>query len=361
MESARRASEIHKRRTGRSLRVTEQDVINEEMYEEEDDDLPLQYRRLTAHLQTGSADFNRRLAAYLTNQVAMRSAMEHMVNNSYPQYPGAPSYQQNPNMFQSPMLPQHSTPQSPMSSYRQQPYPSPHHPNFRAMQGRAYSTAAVNQVPGTPAVSSQSMDHRRMSTPAAIHPSSTPIQTDGVKPDPDYTRQTQSANVPNGNFPPLWQDMGPFTMTLPPESQQMLGPAFDSNNPFQSMLMNGSEHYTNNSYYPWNDVSQGVKGMPVHPSAYGMSSTLAPAALASHSEAVSSATTPGASAQTDAPSSGLDFNFSQESKGLNLHNLPTMSDGHHGSGLGSGQVTPGEGFWDNFVQEDHWSEETAVS
>src|SRR3984957_20785659 len=75
VESARRASEIHKRRTGRSLRVTEQYVINEEMYEEEDDDLPLQYRRLTAHLQTNSVDFNRRLEAYLTNQVAMRSAM----------------------------------------------------------------------------------------------------------------------------------------------------------------------------------------------------------------------------------------------------------------------------------------------
>src|ERR1700742_3738207 len=89
VESARRASEIHKRRTGRSLRVTEQDVINEEMYEEEDDDLPLQYRRLTAHLQTNSADFNRRLAAYLTNQVAMRSAMEHMSQNPYGQFPRA--------------------------------------------------------------------------------------------------------------------------------------------------------------------------------------------------------------------------------------------------------------------------------
>ena len=43
VESARRASEIHKRRTGRSLRVTEQDVMNEEMYEEEEDSLPMQY------------------------------------------------------------------------------------------------------------------------------------------------------------------------------------------------------------------------------------------------------------------------------------------------------------------------------
>src|ERR1019366_8143854 len=58
VESARRASEIHKRRTGRSLRVTEEDVRNEEMYEEEDDDLPLQYRHLTAHLRTGNPDFN---------------------------------------------------------------------------------------------------------------------------------------------------------------------------------------------------------------------------------------------------------------------------------------------------------------
>lgn len=91
VESARQASEIHKRRTGRSLRVTEQDVVNEEIYEEEDDDLPMQYRRLTAHLQTGSADFNRRLSAYLTNHVAMSSALDQAVSNSYAQqYPNAP-------------------------------------------------------------------------------------------------------------------------------------------------------------------------------------------------------------------------------------------------------------------------------
>ena len=90
-ESAQRAFEIHQRRTGRSLRVTEQDVVNEEIYEEEDDDLPEQYRRLTAHLQTGSADFNRRLSAYLTNHVAMRSALDQAITNSYAQhYPDVP-------------------------------------------------------------------------------------------------------------------------------------------------------------------------------------------------------------------------------------------------------------------------------
>ena len=324
------------------------------MYEEEDDDLPLQYRRLTAHLQTGSADFNRRLAAYLTNQVAMRSAMEHMVNSSY-QYPG--QYQQNPNMFQSPMLPQHSGPQSPMANYRHNPYPSPHDANFRAMHGRAYSTATVNQSQSTP--SANGVDHRRMSTPATLQPGSTPIKTEDVKSDPDYARQTQSATM--ASFPPFLQNQSPFTTSLPPESQQMLGPALGHNDPFSAMLMQGSDQYNSNPYYPWNGMTHGVKGMPVHPSAYGMSTTLAPAALASNSEAVSCATTPNTTTTADpmAPSSGLDFNFSQESKGLNLQNLPTMGDGQ-GSALGSGQVTPGDGFWDNFLQNDQWAEE-AVS
>jgi hypothetical protein len=75
VESARRASEIHKRRTGRSLRITEADVMNEEMYEEEVD-LPMHYDRLMAHLQTQNASFDRGLAAYLTSHVAMRAALD---------------------------------------------------------------------------------------------------------------------------------------------------------------------------------------------------------------------------------------------------------------------------------------------
>lgn len=75
VESARRASEIHKRRTGRSLRITEADVMNEEMYEEEVD-LPMHYDRLMAHLQTQNASFDHGLAAYLTSHVAMRATLD---------------------------------------------------------------------------------------------------------------------------------------------------------------------------------------------------------------------------------------------------------------------------------------------
>ncbi|OBT83749.1 hypothetical protein VE02_07180 [Pseudogymnoascus sp. 03VT05] len=84
VESARRASEIHKRRTGRSLRVSEEDVINEEMYEEEEDDLPHHYRYLNAHLHNQSTDLSRHeLSNILTNNVQFRSAVEVALRDSY--------------------------------------------------------------------------------------------------------------------------------------------------------------------------------------------------------------------------------------------------------------------------------------
>lgn len=333
------------------------------MYEEEDDDLPLQYRRLTAHLQTGSADFNRRLAAYLTNQVAMRSAVGHMVNGPYgPQYPIGGSYAQN--MFPSPMTQQHQIPQSPNANFRPAPYPSPHHPGFRQNHGRTYSSVLPNKgsSPGTPM--SASMDHRRMSTPASMHPGAPgSINTESLQADSEYLRQTQSATVPQGPYQPMWPDMSPFTTTLPTESQQMLAgaPGLDPNDPMSAALLQGSEAFMSNPYYPWGDIQSGIKGMPVHPSAYpGMSATLAPAALDSKNDSLTA--TPNTSAPTadgNAPSAGLDLGFSsQESKGLGLHVADMTTKRENSESLGSGQVTPGEGFWDNFVQDSSWDEFT---
>lgn len=45
------------------------------MYEEEEEELPSQYKNLNAHLQTGSTDFDARLQAYLANAVAFRKAL----------------------------------------------------------------------------------------------------------------------------------------------------------------------------------------------------------------------------------------------------------------------------------------------
>jgi hypothetical protein len=49
------------------------------MYEEEDHDLTAQHLRLTAHLQTRNADFDRRLAAHLANHVTIRSGLGQAV------------------------------------------------------------------------------------------------------------------------------------------------------------------------------------------------------------------------------------------------------------------------------------------
>jgi hypothetical protein len=375
VESARRASEIHKRRTGRSLRVTEQDVINEEMYEEEDDDLPLKYRRLTAHLQTNSVDFNRRLAAYLTNQVAMRSAVEQMVNNSYnqPQYPNHPQYGGQPQqaMYHSPMMNRHAA-QSPTGAYRSSPYPNPHQPGFQQTHGRVYSMAAPNDVSThavtlqNPSMPPHTPEQRRRSTPAKIPASPVP-RTSSIKPDLDQQRQTQSVGQMAGNFPPVWQDMGPFTTSLPPEAQQLLGPGLDPNDPFTSVLMAGSENYTSNPYYPWGNLpSSGKLGQitpSIHPSYNGMSATLAPSALESGADALSAttATTSPSHDYSSASSSGLGFNFSQESKGFNSYSTAGLGRDETTQGFGSGQVTPGEGFWDSFVQDGGWIEEAAGS
>ena len=295
----------------------------------------------------------------------MRSAVDQSVHNScHQQYPGNPQYPQN--AFQSPVA--HSPRMT--QAYRSAPYPSPIHPEYRNMHNRAYSMATVpnsGTSPATPSVQAKPLDHRRLSTPTVSHPSASTmnqIKTESVQGDADYDLQPQAATMLNGSLPPVWQDMGLLSTTLSPEVQQMIGPALDMNDPFQARLMHGSDNYISSPYYPWGDMSGGVNGMPVHPSAWkGMSTTLNPSALATTTNPVSSATTPNTPASANAPentapSSGLDFDSgSQEMKGLNLHSLPRYSIEEAQSGLSSGQQTPSESFWDSFWQDATWSEE----
>jgi hypothetical protein len=350
------------------LRVTEQDVVNEEMYEEEDEDLPLQYRRLTAHLQTGSAEFNRRLAAYLSSQVAMRSMQ---FQNPYGQYNyNGPYEQPNQNMFPSPMLPlrPNTGRSTPSASYRPSPYPPPRSGDFRSNHGRAFSVAGLPNHQGSSTTSPPPHDHRRMSTPANL-------QSGDVKPDPEYQRHTEYSNSAAQSPFPMWPNMGPFTTSLPPESQQLLAhaPGFDTNDPTYAALMHGSDQYVSDPYYSWEGVYGGIKGMPVHPSAYkGMSATLAPSVLdqrpAGGKASISSddSSTPSVPAHSNGPvtppatvapdnclphTTGLDFiHFSPESKqGMDL-SFTRM-------GSASGSVTPAaEGYWEHFVMDGSWDD-----
>jgi hypothetical protein len=311
VESARRASEIHKRRTGRSLKVTEQDVINEEMYEEEDDDLPMQYRRLTAHLQTNSADFNRRLSAYLTNQVAMRSALGQGIINAYAQ-----DYQQNPQFanaqpyFPSPML-AHQQQQQIMQQSMQQPMQQPmQHPNSPSMQRQApypsprpqqnqHNRSASIAAPQLPSRTSQSSpvippnNERRASMPI--------VKTEVKAESPDENRGPLSASAttpnqrpsfPQGSFgqqnpynqvvqnnysmPPFGNGYNPFSMALPIEAQMFLGSTLP-NDPLSNAMMESSGNMPTPAYNFGSTLPSTTeigKGQQIYPTSQGLNSTL---------------------------------------------------------------------------------------
>lgn len=386
VESARRASEIHKRRTGRSLRVTEQDVVNEEMYEEEDDDLPMQYRRLTAHLQTGSADFNRRLSAYLTNHVAMRSALDQAITNSYAQqYPNAPQFAHNQNVYPSPFAAQNIPQQHSPSTYGQ-PYPSPGTPGYRpAHQARSTSGSRDTPIysPNMPAPSPvqtlPEMDHRRTSasskssshsptgapaTPQSMHTRPTLPQTSSTV-NLKQEQASQQMRAPPQQSPVQQQhpaggmnglsNIGPFSTSLPTEAQMLLGSALDPNDPFTTMLMAGSENLPQS--YSYNATPSTLqKPRSFNQSYDGMSATLAPSALdmsPRYQIYAQPSTTISAS-----PVSSSAFHYPYDCS------LPEYSKGQvytgGNSAAGSGTATPAgiDGSWDAFINDTSWCENT---
>lgn len=383
VESARRASEIHKKRTGRALRVTEQDVINEEMYEEEDDGLPLSYRRLTAHLQTGSADFNRRLAAYLANQVAMRSAVDHMVHNQYAAaFPNAPQYaHNNPNSFDNPFLNNFVTPPQPNQqqpqqsqqapsptqqqpqqlpspqettrspptpqvsspiSFRATPYPPPQ--SLKNAHSRAQSIAAASA--SRPNLTSPVVDSRRLSMPAPQRQSSSPVQ---VKVEPPQ-QQTTPQMTPQ-NFVP---DTGPLTTTLPAESQMFFGAGFglDPNDSFTNMLMGGSAH--NN---PWTSYNFDNNPSKNHPSYNGLSATLAPSDLDKTSTVTSNPYDMSSSWNFRLDPSALKTQAGNNDYSENVPRQMTGADAL----ITPGQMTPGDNMWESFLEQGTWDEPSTTT
>lgn len=366
------------------------------MYEEEDDDLPMQYRRLTAHLQTGSADFNRRLSAYLTNHVAMRSALDQAITNSYAQqYPNAPQFAHNhhslyPSPFMAHNVPQQQSPQP----YIQSPYNiATGTPGFRSTQHvRSASIAGPHDTSGyaqnlsltSPVQSNNQVDHRRMSMPAkSISPTQaaqTPhfmqsrpslphssssytgknqmsptsrikqedqtlgqMQAPQSQPQPQQQPQHSYANV--GGY----QGFGPFTASLPTESQMFLGSMLDPNDPLTSMLMAGSEnmmqpHYDPNSSLP--------KQHSFHPSYDGMSATLAPSALDISSQNVTGLPSNSAVSSSSLSSTPpFSLGFSDGLPEMKNHNF-TRSNSSHGSGTGTPAI---DGGWDAFI-DNSWVE-----
>ncbi|KAI9654465.1 MAG: hypothetical protein M1829_000921 [Trizodia sp. TS-e1964] len=384
VESARRASEIHKKRTGRGLKVTEQDVINEEMYEEEDDDLPMRYRRLAAHLQTGSADFDRQLTAYLTTQVAMRSALDQAINSSFAQqYPNVPQFPHNhPSVFPSPfMLPPQAPqtqPTNPPMSYRQTPYPIPgsngYRPNYQSTSmsvASAQKTAVDISKGGS---STQTTKQNRPSSASAPQRTATvSIEKPAALPTLGKTESTADAatdstsdsfapflNMGNINFfnmDPAAQTQGnmqspydplltgPLSMVLPMESQMMLGGYLDPLDPLTSKFMPRGNLmlqplYNSQISSPWS------KQEPLHPSYDGINATLSPSALELQKPLQDDFISPTAQCQSITK---FPYNFDTD-----YSDIPnSWSDNAAGN---SGLNTPKDSAWTSFLNTDALSD-----
>lgn len=80
VQSAFAASQIHKDRTGKALKVTEEIVLKEEMYEEEDD-LPARYQAL---MNSPLFALNPRASAYAITQMGMRDVVAARFSNEDP-------------------------------------------------------------------------------------------------------------------------------------------------------------------------------------------------------------------------------------------------------------------------------------
>lgn len=256
MQSARMASEIHRRRTGRGLKVTEEIVVKEEMYEEEEDDLPRQYKYLTAHLQTNSPAMNNRVNAYITTQAAMATmARYNEVNRLFREsFPSATAYHQqlNQSMYMSPLMNNGDSQFPSCSSPSQMVSPTvmPHE-TYQGADRRA-SSAKGSPPSGT-----------SISSPPALSPSSGTTNSPELRGTP---YQTPAQAFPN--IDPQLQQTSAFTSELPNEVKMManismsdpMAPHFLGGNPsaFQLFGQHPNDQLkidTNEDTSPYGDVT----------------------------------------------------------------------------------------------------------
>jgi hypothetical protein len=310
------------------------------MYEEEDDDLPTQYQRLNAHLQTSSWLFNRKLHDYIATQHGVRNMFLHQ------QFPGMQTYaapmQQNsqaPFMNASMLPPQTFNPatqgfaqspqpynaqayqqQQPQPGYRQAPYNIPQRaqPHQRsasiatpqAVQGLGLSTSPVDATATSPSAD----NNRRMSLPphaleqasqkgsevpsrpslsrssnSPVSPQQLSASTSGpatpvLKSEQTTPTSYQFPSLPFNTSSQVLQ-MNPLSFSLPPESQQFVGSVLDPNDPRTASLMAGSENlpqpfmgtYTYNpNFSPKAALNRAAGDKSTNAFASGMTQTLVP-------------------------------------------------------------------------------------
>ncbi|KAG9580579.1 hypothetical protein KCV04_g23274, partial [Aureobasidium melanogenum] len=163
------------------------------------------------------------------------------------------------------------------------------------------------------------------------------------------TGQTSSPTYPSSYnnvspaFDPSMMSMMPFSTSLPHESQQLLGPAFDQNDAFSQMLMGSYGPQQSQPFYTYNPNPTKFKGGS--PCFDGINQTLAPGMLDNNMDKFSTPMSGADSVLTPSTTFGFDSNF-DALKGFSHNNV-------------SGMTTPGENDWSNLLDSNAWEEQSS--
>lgn len=377
------------------------------MYEEEDDDIPFAYRRMTAHMQIDNPEFHRKFQAYMATQMESRRQLTQAVMNSYQQNPGL--YGQNQGQPQSPFMgannmmqmpsptwqqgggmpPQMLNRASPVNSMqRSGPYPGSNgmpqymrpashgrsmsiaNPQNVHMQQRSasYSSTAnnspvVTKREGTSPVSTSSTGRKSPQTQPGskrkrddetISPTAQKDFASNNLPSSRTTSQHHRHNSFAGPFPTntdqVWSNaIAPFTTALPANTQDILSdnPHFDMSDPTMAMMMppqHSQQQPFSYSYNP-NGKPKHANPMTQQGTAQGLNQTL------------SLDTNPDPKYENSLPSAGTDY---LDSASLDQsYNFGGFGQDLFGSssGCNSGTVTPGDNGWmDNYLQDNSFDD-----
>ncbi len=140
------ASSIHKKRTGRGFKVTEEIVLRQEMYEEEEDLCRKQHLAFTGQIPTSGLAYRRCSQTCVTDQIARQQEINRLFAQ---QFPGASSI----------------SPQWPSSTFSPPPMTSPPVPfnrfsvavpRLRGSESSKSEHASPDQDPSPPALSTTS-------------------------------------------------------------------------------------------------------------------------------------------------------------------------------------------------------------
>ncbi|KAH8717314.1 hypothetical protein HC256_002003 [Beauveria bassiana] len=248
VQSARMASDIHKRRTGKSFRITDDIVMKEEMYEEEDDDLPRSYRVLGPHMKTSSSELNYRAGAYFSNRVALSELVartdddwrNNEINKRFAQLFPQHARQNSDTSPVSPPQPPQQLPQQQQPQQQQQQHsPFPQRPQpvpqqFHSMPSHSDPFTSAHQFYAQP---HQTVQHARTFSTSAVSQCSPQ--------HPEFLRQDSGVALPGS--PPTFHhsphpdspmDLGSnrsaFTAELPSEARMMMMSGVDMNAGYDS-------------------------------------------------------------------------------------------------------------------------------